>query len=75
MFENKKVILVGSRKEEDKVFPWDLFRSELFYSTRKDIVDTNSFCIELTCKAASIFRVEFKDKHKATAKYLSSIGG
>ena len=31
--------------------------------------------IELTYKAASIFRVEFRDKCKATAKYLSSIFG
>ena len=34
-----------------------------------------SFCIELTREASSIFRVEFRDEHKATAKYLSSIGG
>ena len=68
MFENKKVILVGSRKEEEKVFPWDLLQSELFYPTRKDIVHADSFCIELTCEAASIFRVEFRDKHKATYK-------
>ena len=47
----------------------------VFYPTRKDIVGTNSFCIELTCKAASIFRVEFRDERKAAAKYLSSIGG
>ena len=54
--------------------PWDLFRSEFFYPTCKDIFYINSFCIELTCKSASIFRVEFRDKCKATAKYLSSIG-
>ena len=52
-----------------------LLRSELFYPTRKDIFDTNSFCIELTCEAASIFRVEFRDERKATAKYVPSIGG
>ena len=66
---------MGSCKEEERVFPWDLLRSGFFYPTRKDIVDTNSCCIELTCKAASIFRVEFRDERKATAKYLSSIGG
>ena len=71
MFDNKQGRLVGSRKEEERVFPWDLLRSELFYCTRKDIFDTNSFCIELTCEAESIFRVEFRDKRKATAKYLS----
>ena len=64
-----------SLKEEEKVLTWDLLRSELFYPTRKDIVNTNSFCIELTCEAASIFRVEFRDDRKATAKYLSSIVG
>ena len=39
----------------------------IFYHTRKDIVDANSFCKELTFEAASIFRVEFRDKCKATA--------
>ena len=61
MFDNKQGRLVGSRKEEERVFPWDLLRSELFYHTRKYIVDTNSFCIEITCEVASIFRVEFRD--------------
>ena len=74
ILDNKQGSLVGSRREEDKVFPWYLLRSE-FYPTRKDIVDTNSFCIELTCEASSIFRVEFRDDRKAAAKYLSSIGG
>ena len=47
----------------------------IFYPTQKYIVDINSFCIELTWEAASIFRVEFRDKRRATAKYLSSIDG
>ena len=55
--------------------PWNLFQSEFFYPNRKDIFDTNSFCIELTCEAESIFRVELRDERKATAKYLSSIVG
>ena len=59
---------MGSRKEEEKVFPWDLLRSEFFYPTRKDIVDTNSFCIQLVCEEASIFRVKFRDEHKSTVK-------
>ena len=75
MFENKQGSLVGYRKEEDKVLPWDLLRSKFFYPTRKYIIYTNSFCIELTCEAASIFRVEFRDERKAISKYLSSIGG
>ena len=75
MLDNKQGRLVGFRKEEEKVLPWDLLRSGLFYSNRKDIVDTNYFCIEPTCEAASIFRVEFRDKRKAASNYLSSIGG
>ena len=75
MFDNKQASLVGSRKGEDTVLPWELFQSELFYPTHKDIVDTKLFCIELTCKAASIFRVEFREERKATDKYLSSIFG
>ena len=43
MFKNKQGNLVGSHKEEEKVLQWDLFQSEYFYPTRKDIVDTNSF--------------------------------
>ena len=75
MSEKKQGRFVGSCKEEDKIFPWDLLWYEFFYPTDKDIVDTNSFCIELTCEQASIFRVEFKDKRKVTNQYLSSIGG
>ena len=75
IFDNTQDSLVGSDKEEDKVLPWYLLRSELFYHTRKYIVDTNSVCIELTCEAASILRVEFRDERKSTAKYLSFIGG
>ena len=75
MFENKQGRLMGSLKEVGNIFPWDLLRSGFFYHTHKDIVDTNSFCIELTCESASIFRVGYREKHKATAKYLSSIGG
>ena len=68
MFENKQGSLVASRKEKVKFSPWDLLRSEFFYPSRKDIVDTKSFCIELTCESASIFRVEFMDGRKSTAK-------
>ena len=68
MFKNKQGSLLITRKEDYKVLPWVLLRSELFYPTRKYIVNNNSFCIELTRKATSIFRVEFSDEHKATAK-------
>ena len=66
---------MGSCKEEEIFLPWDLFQSELFYPTRKDIVDINLFCIELKFEAASTFRVEFRYERKAIAKYLYSIGG
>ena len=46
MFENKQSILVGFRKEKYKVLPWDLLRSELFFPTRKYIVDTNHFILK-----------------------------
>ena len=75
MLEKKQGSLLGSCKEEDKVLPWDLLLSELFYPTRKYIVDTNSFCIDLTYEAAPTFRVDFRDEREATAKYFSSIGG
>ena len=41
MFDKKQGRLVGPCKEEDNVLPWYLLRSELFYPTCKDIVDTN----------------------------------
>ena len=75
VFEKKQGSLMGSRKEEYKVLPWDILRYELFYPTFKDIFDIKSFCIELTCEAVSIFRVGFRYERNATAKYLSSIGG
>ena len=75
MSEKKHGSLVGSRKEEDNVLPWDLLQSDFFNPTCKYIVGTSSFCIELICEATSIFRVEFRDERKVVAKYLSSFGG
>ena len=48
---------------------------ELFYLARLDIVQTKDMCAELGSKTASIFRLEFCNKRRATAKYLSSIDG
>ena len=67
--------LSGVPKRIGKGFSMGFIAIWFFYPNRKYIVNTNSFYIELTCKAASIFKVEFRDKRKATAKYLSSIGG
>ena len=49
--------------------------SELFYPTCRDVVQTDSACSELASVAASVFRIEFRDKRKATAAYLSDIKG
>ena len=67
-FQEQTRHLSGVPQRRGNFFPWGLLRSELFYPTLKYIVDTNSFFIELTCKAASIFRVEFRDNRKAIAK-------
>ena len=75
MFNEKRSGLVGSCTKEDRILPWDLLKSELFYPTRKDVLQTNSFCPDLASEAACIFRIEFRDETKATAKYLSSIDG
>jgi hypothetical protein len=52
-----------------------MVRTELFYPTRVDMIETNPFVPELASHAGAIFRVEFRDTRKATAKYLSDIGG
>ena len=54
IIDNKQGRFVGFRKEEGKVLPWYLLRFDFFLPTHKDIVNTNSFCIELTCEAALI---------------------
>ena len=75
MFEGSKGCLVDSRREVDKVLPWDILRCELFYPTRRDIVQTLPASIELASEAAQVFRREFRDEKKATHKYLSEIEG
>ena len=75
MFDEKSSNLVGPCTKEERVLPWDMVRTELFYPTRVDMLETTSVVPELASEAGAIFRVEFRDKGKATAKYLSSIGG
>ena len=75
MFEHKKSNPIGCYSEEDKVLPWDLLRSAVMFPTRRDILQSNTFTSELAVQAAVIFREEFRDKDKATSKYLSEIGG
>ena len=75
MFNEKQSNLVGPCTTEERVLPWDMVRTELFYPTRVDMIETNPFVPELASHAGAIFRVEFRDTRKATAKYLSDIGG
>ena len=57
------------------MFPWEIARRKIMYPTRRDIVQASELSCELTVAAAVIFRKEFRDESKATAKYLSAIGG
>lgn len=75
MYEDKYSNLVGPTTKEEKVLPWAMLRSELFYPSRIDVLETNTVVPELGSEAAARFRVEFRDEKKATAKYLSAIGG
>ena len=75
MFEERTSSRVVNSKLVEKVLPWDMLRSELFYPTRLDIVESTNYSVELASEAASIFCIEFRDEKKATAKYLSAIGG
>ena len=52
-----------------------ILRKELFYPARLDIVESTDYSVELASEAASIFRVEFFDETKATAKDLSATRG
>ena len=45
------------------------------YPTRRDIVQASELSCELAVVAAVIFCKEFRDERKASAKYLSAIGG
>eukprot|EP00956_Cyclotella_meneghiniana_P011123 scaffold15566_cov34-Cyclotella_meneghiniana.AAC.1 len=76
MFEEKLGNVVENTKsEDDKVLPYDLIRAAVFYPDRDDIRKTDDLCRELAVTAASAFLIEFRDERKATAQYLSSIGG
>ena len=75
MFEEQQSFPVGSQAEEDKVYPYDLLRAELYFPTRKDILQSSTFYALISVKASSEFRVEFRDERKATSKYVSDIKG
>ena len=76
MFEEKfGNVVENTKSEDDKVLPYDLIRAAVFYPDRDDIRKTDDLCRELAVTAASAFLIEFRDESKATAQYLSSIGG
>ena len=75
MFEERQIFPVGSQAEEDKLYPYELLRYELYFLTRKDILQYNTFSDLISVKVSSEFWVVFRDKRKATAKYLSDING
>ena len=50
-------------------------KNELFYSTRKDIVQTQPFAALLSVESGLEFQIQFRCKKKATAKYLIAING
>ena len=43
MFEEWQSCPVGSQAEEDKVYPYDLLRAELYFPAQKDILQSNTF--------------------------------
>ena len=75
MFEEKQGNVLSSRLEEGKVLPYDLLRAELIYPTRADVRQTVNVACLLGEIAAERFVTEFRDKGKATCKYLTSLDG
>ena len=75
MFDEKQANLVGSRHEEDRVFPFHLVREEVFYPKRAEVRQTNKICATLATEAAATFLAEFCVKSKATHNYLSEACG
>ena len=75
MFEEKQGNVLSSRLEEDKVLPYDLLHAELFYPTRSGVRQTVNVACQLGEIVAERFVTEFRDKGKATCKYLTSLDG
>jgi hypothetical protein len=76
MFTEKQSKRISrSQLENDKVLPYNKLSAEIFYPTRINIRQTKSVSCLLAEEAASTFLAEFRDTSKATASYLSSIGG
>ena len=73
MFEEQHSCPVGSQSEKDKLFPYDLLRAELYFPTRKDIIQSNKLSALISVESSSVFRVEFRDKKRGTSKFVSDI--
>ena len=75
MFCNNHGSLVGSLKEDDNVLPWDILGSELFYPTRKDIVDTKSFLLNSHAKQRQSSELSLgMTTRPQLSTYLQSVG-
>ena len=75
VFEEKKSCPIGSVVDDDKVWPYDLLRAQLFYPTKVDICQSHDPACRLGEVAAHRFVAKFRNAGKATAAYYSSIGG
>ena len=47
MFDEKRANLVGSNDKNDRIFPFHLFKDELWVPMRHDIVQSNTICAVL----------------------------
>ena len=73
MFDEKRANLVGSNDKDDRIFPFQLLKDELWDPTRKDIVQSNTICAVLATESAEEFQIQFRCK--ATGKYCKAIQG
>ena len=55
MFEHKKIIAIGSFKNEDKVTSWEILRCDLMLPTRRDIIQSNPMTVKVDIHADIIF--------------------
>ena len=72
MFEEKRSFLVGSRADDDKMFPFEFVKNELFYSTRKDIVQTQPFYCSALCRIRTRVPSSIQMQEKGNSKILDS---
>ena len=61
MFEDRQSCIVVLQAEEYKVYPYDFLRAELYFPTRKDILQSDTFSALIFIETSSDFRVELRD--------------